>query len=120
MAVLKRAGGFRCDAQAKARVLGALWLNGSLSRDLIAKDADVFAERGSVRLCTRCQVLHGYTHGVGMTIHYPVRNCRWCYCIQVADFVRAKVQEVLDHEGMGTHAVFTPTTTGGRSSLPRN
>ena len=45
IAALRRAGGFRCDADGKARVLKSLWPNGSLSRDLIAKDADVFAER---------------------------------------------------------------------------
>ena len=43
MAALVRAGAYRCSDAEKTRVQGALWPNGHLSRDLLAKDADVFA-----------------------------------------------------------------------------
>jgi len=44
MAALERAGGYRCSAAEKAKIEEALWPNGKLSRDLIARDADVFAK----------------------------------------------------------------------------
>ena len=43
IAALERAGAWRCSADEKALVAECLWVNGNLNRDLIAKDADVFA-----------------------------------------------------------------------------
>ena len=45
IAALQRAGAYRCTQEEIGQVKDALWPNGKLSRDLIAKDADVFAER---------------------------------------------------------------------------
>jgi len=43
IAALQRAGAWRCSAQEKDLIEGRLWVGGNLNRDLIAKDADVFA-----------------------------------------------------------------------------
>jgi sulfoacetaldehyde dehydrogenase len=40
---LQAAGAYRCSAAEKDRIADKLWVNGNLNRDLIAKDADVFA-----------------------------------------------------------------------------
>ena len=43
IAALESAGGYRCSANEKSLIADKLWINGNLNRDLIAKDADVFA-----------------------------------------------------------------------------
>ena len=40
---LQAAGAYRCSAAEKDRIADKLWINGNLNRDLIAKDAGVFA-----------------------------------------------------------------------------
>jgi sulfoacetaldehyde dehydrogenase len=44
MQALEKAGGYRADAGEKSEIENLLWINGKLNRDLIAKDADVFAK----------------------------------------------------------------------------
>jgi sulfoacetaldehyde dehydrogenase len=44
IAALERAGAWRCSADEKSRIEGKLWINGNLNRELIARDADIFAE----------------------------------------------------------------------------
>ena len=43
ISALEAAGAWRCSQQEKALIAGKLWVNGNLNRELIAKDADVFA-----------------------------------------------------------------------------
>ena len=43
IAALKNAGAYRCSAAEKELIRGRLWIDGNLNRELIAKDADVFA-----------------------------------------------------------------------------
>ncbi len=43
IAALQRAGAWRCSADEKALIAEKLWVDGNLNRDLIARDADVFA-----------------------------------------------------------------------------
>ena len=43
IAALERAGAWRCSAQEKDLIADRLWVKGNLNRDLIARDADVFA-----------------------------------------------------------------------------
>jgi sulfoacetaldehyde dehydrogenase len=43
IAALQRAGAWRCSADEKNLIEDKLWVDGNLNRDLIAKDADVFA-----------------------------------------------------------------------------
>ena len=43
IAALQRAGAWRCSADEKALIGEKLWVDGNLNRDLIARDADVFA-----------------------------------------------------------------------------
>ncbi len=44
IAALERAGGYRTSAAEKQRVVDTLWVGGALNRNVIAKDADVFAD----------------------------------------------------------------------------
>ena len=43
MRALKNAGAYRCSAEERELIAHKLWIDGNLNRDLIAKDADVFA-----------------------------------------------------------------------------
>ena len=43
IAALERAGGFMCDSAQKEQIQKALWVNGKLNRDLIARSAQVLA-----------------------------------------------------------------------------
>ena len=43
IAALESVGAYRCSAGEKDLIEGKLWIDGKLNRDLIAKDADVFA-----------------------------------------------------------------------------
>jgi len=43
IAALETAGGYRCSSDEKSSIADRLWVDGNLNRDLIAKDADVFA-----------------------------------------------------------------------------
>jgi sulfoacetaldehyde dehydrogenase len=43
IAALQRAGAWRCSAEQRNLIEDRLWVNGNLNRELIAKDADVFA-----------------------------------------------------------------------------
>jgi sulfoacetaldehyde dehydrogenase len=44
ISALKNAGAYRCSAAEKELIREKLWIGGNLNRELIAKDADVFAE----------------------------------------------------------------------------
>jgi sulfoacetaldehyde dehydrogenase len=43
IAALEAAGGYRCSSGEKSLIADKLWIDGNLNRDLIARDADVFA-----------------------------------------------------------------------------
>lgn len=45
---LKRAGGYLADSGEKDRIAQQLWIGGKLNRDLIATDANVFADRAGL------------------------------------------------------------------------
>jgi len=45
MTALKNAGGYRCSVAEKELIREQLWVDGNLNRELIAKDAKVFARR---------------------------------------------------------------------------
>jgi sulfoacetaldehyde dehydrogenase len=44
LSALEKAGAYRCNAAEKQSIAEKLWVNGNLNRDLIAKDADLFAQ----------------------------------------------------------------------------
>ena len=45
IAALKAAGAYRCSAEERELIRDQLWIDGNLNRELIAKDANVFAAR---------------------------------------------------------------------------
>jgi sulfoacetaldehyde dehydrogenase len=102
---LEHAGGYLCDAQAKSQVHQALWPKGHLSRELIAKDADVFAKRvGLPEASQTAKFFMVEDDEVGDNHPFSGEKLSLVLTVyKVADFAaaQAKVQEVLDHEGMG-------------------
>jgi sulfoacetaldehyde dehydrogenase len=105
IAALVRAGAYRCDAQEKEKIRIALWPNGNLSRDLIAKDASVFAERTELAPAARtARFFLVEDDAVGDDHPFSGEKLSLVLTVyRVADFDAAvdKVQEVLTHEGMG-------------------
>lgn len=105
IAALERAGGYRCTPADKHKVEAALWPNGALSRELIAKDADIFAERvGLPEVAKSAKFFLVEDHGVGHDHPFSGEKLSLVLTVyRVADFAgaAAKVQEILDHEGMG-------------------
>ncbi len=105
IAALRRAGAYRCTQEEIGQVKDALWPNGKLSRDLIAKDADVFAERtGLADEAKQAKFFLVEDNGVGPEHPFSGEKLSLVLTVyRVADFdaAVAKVEEVLTHEGMG-------------------
>jgi len=105
MAALERAGGYRCSAAEKQLVEDSLWPNGKLSRDLIAKDADVFAKRtGLASEASSARFFMVEDDDVGPNKPFSGEKLSLVLTIyKVPDFEAAaqKIQAILDHEGMG-------------------
>ena len=60
MAALARVGGYRTTAAEKAQIADRLWRDGKLNRDLIARDADVFARGdGAFYGSGKMSIFHG-------------------------------------------------------------
>jgi sulfoacetaldehyde dehydrogenase len=105
IAALERAGAYRCTSDEKTAVAKALWPNGHLSRELIAKDADVFAERvGLAPQAAKAKFFLIEDDMVGDDHPFSGEKLSLVLTVyKVADFQDAarKVGEVLAHEGMG-------------------
>lgn len=105
ISALERAGGYRCNAAEKQQVEDSLWPNGKLSRDLIAKDADVFAKRTGLAATARdARFFMVEDDEVGPDKPFSGEKLSLVLTLyKVHDFEAAaqKVQAILDHEGMG-------------------
>jgi sulfoacetaldehyde dehydrogenase len=105
IAALERAGGYLASAVDKAKIQRALWPDGRLSRDLIARDADVFA-----RGCGLPEAAMGkrlfMVEETGVGRDYPFSREKLSLVLAVyraRDFEAAieRVQEILAHQGRG-------------------
>ncbi|MET3793725.1 acylating sulfoacetaldehyde dehydrogenase [Aquamicrobium terrae] len=105
IAALERAGGYLCDVAEKERIVGTLWRNGKLNRDLIARDAPILAEAFSLSPGARDAAFFMVEEsGIGKA--YPLSGEKLALVLAVyraRDFADAKetVRRILDHQGRG-------------------
>jgi len=104
IAALVRAGGWRATAY-KAQIEAALWPDGKLSRTLIARDADVFAEgAGLPDEATGAKFFMVEDEGIGKGHRFSGEKLSLVLTIYKArDWQDAKriVHDVLEHQGKG-------------------
>ena len=118
IAALERAGAHLCTPQEKARIHDKLWVNGKLNRDLIARDADVLAS--AFELSPKAEGKAYFLveeDGVGRA--YPFSGEKLALVLTVyraKDFpaAKARVREILDHQGRG-HSCGIHTTNMDRA-----
>ncbi len=108
VAALKAAGGYLANAEERARISGALWPDGKLSRELIAKDADVFA-RGAGLPAEAEGAKFFMVEDDGVGPDHPFSGEKLCLVLTVyraKDFNDAKriLREILGYQGAG-HSV---------------
>ena len=105
VAALKAEGGYLCAPDEKARVQAALWRNGKLNRDLIARDPDILARAfGLGAQADGARFFMVEETGVGA--EHPFSGEKLALVLTVyraADFAAAKdqVRRILDHQGRG-------------------
>jgi len=105
VAALKSAGGYLASAEQKAAIQIALWVNGSLNRKLIAKDAEIFArEVGLPEAAAKAKFFMVEDQGVGKD--HPFSDEKLSLVLTVyraADFDAAmdKTREILEFKGKG-------------------
>jgi sulfoacetaldehyde dehydrogenase len=105
IAALERAGGHLCSADERARVQAALFQGGKLNRELIAKDAAVFA--GGVGLGDQAQGARFFmVEETGIGRDHPFSGEKLSLALAVyraRDFEHAKAlcRQLLDYQGRG-------------------
>ena len=105
IAALEQMGGYLVSADDKQKVQDALWVNGKLNRNLIAKDADVFARGvGLPEAAQSAQFFMVEDDGVGR--EHPFSDEKLSLVLTVyraSDFAAAmdKVRAILDFNGRG-------------------
>ena len=117
LAALRAEGGVLLDAPAKQTLQNALWVNGALNRELIARDLSVFAARAGLGdTAANGKFVMVEEDGVGE--HYPFSGEKLSLVLTVykaADFAAAKARadELLRHQGAG-HSVGIHTQMNDR------
>lgn len=115
---LKRAGAWLASPEQRERIRMALWQDGKLSRDLIARDARVFAERiGLPDDARRARFFLVEETGVGKAHPFSGEKLSLVLAVYRApDFHAAKerVREILDFQGRG-HSCGLHTTNLDRA-----
>jgi sulfoacetaldehyde dehydrogenase len=105
IAALRNAGGFLCSSEQTQRVQKALWINGKLNRNLIARDAAALAKAfGLPADAAAAKFFLVEETGVGKA--FPLSGEKLCLVLTVyraKDFAAAKarVKEILDYQGRG-------------------
>jgi sulfoacetaldehyde dehydrogenase len=108
IAALEEAGGYLTSAEERARIAAALWPDGKLNRELIAKDADVFAEGAGLPAEARGAKFF-MVEDAGAGPEHPFSGEKLCLVLTVyraKDFAEAKgiLNEILAYQGAG-HSV---------------
>jgi sulfoacetaldehyde dehydrogenase len=105
IAALKRAGGYLASAAEKEKIERALWPDGRLSRDLIARDADVLAKGcGLPAAAVGKRFFMVEETGVGRDHPFSREKLSLVLAVYRAhDFEAAvaRVKEILAHQGRG-------------------
>jgi sulfoacetaldehyde dehydrogenase len=105
IAALERVGGYFASAAEKQKIQRALWPDGRLSRDLIARDAEVLA-RGCGLPAAAMDKRFFMVEETGVGYDYPFSREKLSLVLAVyraRDFEAAveRVQEILNHQGRG-------------------
>jgi sulfoacetaldehyde dehydrogenase len=102
---LKKAGGWLAGPEDRQRIQDALWQDGKLSRDLIARDARVFAEAiGLPEEAKNARFFMVEETGVGKAHPFSGEKLSLVLAVyRAADFkaAMARVREILDFQGKG-------------------
>ncbi len=111
---LQSAGGYRCSADEKQKILNTLWVDGHLNRHVIAKDADVLAKTCDLAPEAANAKFFIVEDGNDVGKDHPLSDEKLSLVLTVyraKDFAAAKahVQNVLDFVGMG-HSVGIHTS----------
>ena len=113
IAALERAGGFMCDGTQKEQVQKALWVNGKLNRDLIARSAQVLAPAfGLPERAANAKFFMVEESKVGKSAPFSGEKLSLVLTVyRAADFAAAKeqVRTILNHQGKG-HSCGIHTT----------
>jgi len=109
IAALEDAGGYMCTAEETARIKDILWQNGSLNRNLIAKDADVIARAADLSAKAHQAKFFMVEDELAAGKDHPFSDEKLSLVLtvyKVKDFAQAKahVQAILDFAGAG-HSV---------------
>jgi len=105
MGALQRAGGFLCSAEQAQQIERALWSNGKLNRNLIARDAAVLAQCfGLPPEAAEAKFFLVEQTGVGKA--HPLSGEKLCVVLtlyRAKDFAAAKarVRDILNYQGRG-------------------
>ncbi len=120
MAALERAGGYRCSGAEKSRIEEALWPKGKLSRDLIARDADVFARGcGLPAAAEKCKFFMVEETGIGRDYPFSGEKLSLALTIYRAkdfDDAIARANAILAYQGRG-HSVGLHTKDAKRGRI---
>ena len=112
MAALEGVGGYRCTAEQMQAIKDKLWAKGHLDRDLIAKDADVFARNAGLPAeAEKARFFMVEDHGAEMDPYFADEKLSLVLTVyKAADFGAAieRVRAVLDIKGIG-HSVGVHT-----------
>jgi len=105
MAALEKAGGYRATAEEKQKIINTLWIDGHLNRQVIAKDADVFAEVAGLGEAARsARFFLVEDDAIGST--HPLSDEKLSLVLTVyraSDFddAKEKVRQILKVKGVG-------------------
>jgi sulfoacetaldehyde dehydrogenase len=118
IAALERAGGYLCSPEEKARVVERLWVDGKLSRDIIARDAPVLAEAFELSSGAEGKTFFMVEES-GIGKGYPLSGEKLSLVLTVyraKDFADAKRigQEILEFQGKG-HSIGIHTKDMARA-----
>ena len=105
IAALKNAGGYLASPEEKAAIQAKLWVNGTLNRQVIAKDARVFAETAGLSAEAR-NAKFFMVEETGVGRDYPFSGEKLSLALAVyraKDFTAAiaRVREILNFQGAG-------------------
>ena len=118
VAALQNEGGFLLDAQNKQKLINALWKDGALNRDLIARDIGVFVKgAGLTSAAASAKFVMAEESGVGA--QHPLSGEKLSLALAIyraKDFqhAKARAKELLQHQGAG-HSVGIHTTNDARA-----
>ncbi|GEP09075.1 acylating sulfoacetaldehyde dehydrogenase [Methylobacterium gnaphalii] len=118
IAALERAGAYLCTPEEKQRVVERLWVKGKLSRDLIARDADILARAFELPKEAEGKAFF-LVEETGVGKAYPLSGEKLALVLTVyraSDFkaAKARVDEILNHQGKG-HSCGLHTTNMDRA-----